>query len=393
MGKNKGIMVAGLEDGRAVEGVFLVKELNRGETRAGKPFLRLTLLDKSGEIGGPIWDDAEALAPICQPGLFVRISGQGENYRGALQLRINRVTAVAENEIDLADFMPSGDFDPQQLEQELAALIAGIRNPHLNRLLTAIFQDDEQFRQQFTTAPAAKTMHHAYLGGLLEHTVAVTRLAAAVCQLYPAIDRDLLLAGALLHDLGKTEELTYAGYPFGYSDRGRLVGHLVIGAEAIREKAAAIPDFPPELVARLQHLVLSHHGRHEFGAPTLPMMQEAFILHFLDDLDAKVNYFARLSRRAEDPGYQWSEYQRNLERFLYLRGAADSASPPSSPTGSDDYGPDSAIPTDARQPMPPQPRRKTKPAQPLAPPDQGPDSPPDPADQQNSDSRQKSLWG
>ncbi|MFH7326906.1 HD domain-containing protein [Desulfurivibrio sp. C05AmB] len=393
MGKNKGMMIAGIEDGRAVEGVFLVKEMNRGETRAGKPFLRLTLMDKSGEIGGPVWDDAEALAPICQSGLFVRINGQGENYRGAIQLRINRVSAVAESEIDLADFMPSGDFDRRQLEEELAALIASIRNPHLNRLLTAIFQDDQRFRQQFTTAPAAKTMHHAYLGGLLEHTVAVTRLAAAVCRLYPAIDRDLLLAGALLHDLGKTEELTYAGYPFGYSDRGRLVGHLVIGAETIREKAAAIPGFPPELMACLQHLVLSHHGRHEFGAPTLPMMQEAFILHFLDDLDAKVNYFARLSGRAEEPGYQWSEYQRNLERFLYLRGAAESESPPPSPAGSNDYGPDPADPAGDRPSLPPQPRRKSRPAQTPAPPDQGPDSPPDPADQQTSDARQKSLWG
>lgn len=316
---NKGILVADIEEGRKVEGVFLVKEMNRGETKAGKPFLRLTLMDQSGEISGPIWDDAEALAPFCRPGSFLAVTGQGENYRGSPQLRIVRVEAVAADQVDLADFMPSGDFDREQLAGELAELIAGVKNPHLHRLLTDIFQDRELSRR-FKTAPAAKTMHHAYLGGLMEHTVAVAKLAAAVSALYPALDRDLLLAGALLHDLGKTEELVYQGYPFDYSNRGRLVGHLVIGAELVRQRAAALEGFPPELIERLQHLILSHHGRHEFGAPTLPMMQEAFILHFLDDLDAKVNYFERLRRKTNEPGYQWTEYQRNLERFLYLQG-------------------------------------------------------------------------
>ncbi len=317
---NKGIFINQIKEGDAVEGVFLVKELSHGETKTKKLFLRLTVLDKSGEIGGPVWDNAETLAPYCQPGCFIQISGQGERYRDTPQLRINRVTAVNANEVDLADFMPSGEVNHQELKRELHALIAGIKNHHLRRLLSSIFQDSSGILAQFTTAPAAKTMHHAYLGGLLEHTVAVARLAAVISTLYPAIDRDLLLAGALLHDLGKIEELTYESYPFGYSSRGRLVGHLVIGAEAIREKATVIPEFPPELLERLQHLILSHHGRHEFGSPTLPMIQEAFILHLLDDLDAKVNYFAKLSRQTEQPGYQWSEYQRHLERFLYFRG-------------------------------------------------------------------------
>lgn len=316
---NKGTRVADIKEGGKVAGIFLVKEMSLGETRAGKPFLRLTVMDQSGEIGGPVWEDAQELAPHCQPGSFLHIEGRGENYRGTPQLRINRLQPVAADQVELADFMPSGDFDHQQLSQQLHQLIASLDNPQLSRLLRHIF-NDRQLAHRFATAPAAKSMHHAYLGGLLEHTVAVARLAQAVCQLYPDLDRDLLLAGALLHDLGKTEELTFDGYPFNYSNRGRLVGHLVIGAELVARQAAELEDFPPPLLERLQHLILSHHGRHEFGAPTLPMMQEAFILHFLDDLDAKVNYCQRLRRQLKEPGYQWSDYQRNLERFLYLPG-------------------------------------------------------------------------
>ncbi|MDZ7640488.1 MAG: HD domain-containing protein [Desulfurivibrio sp.] len=324
---SKGTKVADIEEGGKVAGIFLVKEMSLGETRAGKPFLRLTVMDQSGEIGGPVWEDAQKLAPHCQPGSFLQIEGRGENYRGTPQLRINRLQPVPADQVEPADFMPSGDFDRQQLSEELHQLIAALEDPQLARLLRHIF-NDQQLARRFTTAPAAKSMHHAYLGGLLEHTVAVARLALAVCQLYPDLDRDLLLAGALLHDLGKTEELTYEGYPFNYSNRGRLVGHLVIGAELVASRAAELEDLPSPLLERLQHLILSHHGRHEFGAPTLPMMQEAFILHFLDDLDAKVNYCQRLRRQLKEPGYQWSDYQRNLERFLYLPGHGHQAPEP-----------------------------------------------------------------
>ncbi len=373
MNTDKGIFISEIREGEAVEGVFLVKELNRGETRAGKPFLRLTLVDQSGEISGPVWEDAETLAPLCQAGSFIKLSGRGESYRGTPQLKINQVEAVDREAVDLADFMPSGEFDRQELETELDKILGCIHDPHLERLLAAFFQDPEM-RQRFATAPAAKAMHHAYLGGLLEHTVAVANLTVAIGRLYPAVDRDLLLAGALLHDVGKTEELTYQEYPFGYSNRGRLVGHLVIGAEMIREQAQQLPDFPPELTERLQHLVLSHHGRHEFGAPTLPMMQEAFILHFLDDLDAKVNYFGRLSRRAEEPGYQWSEYQRNLERFLYLRGPESAAEPGGS--GGDSFRDDTPL---RRQQSAANPGRDPEPSE----------DPAGPA----ADPRQKGLWG
>lgn len=381
MGAEKGIFIAEIAEGREVEGILLVKELNRGETRAGKPFLRLTLVDNSGEIGGPVWDDAEELAPLCQPGSYLQVSGRGDSYQGSPQLKIGRISPVDPSSVDPADFMPSGDFDRRELEAELERLLAGVQSPPVRRLLDAFFSDRE-FYQRFTTAPAAKSMHHAYLGGLLEHTVAVARLAEAVSRLYPGLDADLLLAGALLHDLGKTEELTYREYPFGYSNRGRLVGHLVIGTEMISQKAAAIDDFPPELLERLQHLVLSHHGYHEFGTPTLPMMQEAFILHFLDNLDAKANYFHRLNRQTTEPGYQWSDYQRNLERFLYLPGPAQE---PGQEPGRNP-GPESDPP-----PAPRQATRKKK----AAPRPDPPAAPPAMEDESSNpvDPRQKPLWG
>lgn len=319
MSRDKGVFINEIREGQPVEGVFLVKELHRGETRAGKPYLRLTLCDRSGEIGGPVWEDAENLAPICQPGSFILLAGLAENYRGALQLKINTVRAVAAAEVNQADFIPSAPVEPAKMMAELIKYLKSIKQPQLRKLLNGFFQDQE-FTARFARAGAAKTMHHAYLGGLLEHTLALVRLAGMVAELYPALDRDLLLAGAMLHDLGKVEELGQENYPFDYTDRGRLVGHLVIGAEMVGRRAAAIPDFPADLRDRLQHLILSHHGRHEFGAPTLPMLQEAFVLHFLDDLDAKLNYFDRLGRQAPTPGYQWSDYQRNLERFLYIQG-------------------------------------------------------------------------
>ena len=408
MAEAKGIFVNAIAEGQAVEGIFLVKELNRGETRAGKPFLRLKVMDKSGEIGGPVWDDAEALAPLCQPGSYIQISGQGDSYQGSPQLRISRISPADPAAIDPADFIPGGAVDLVRLTAELDGLIAGVTDPHLQQLLSTIFIKDQELRRRFTTAPAAKTMHHAYLGGLLEHTVALARLALTISQLYPAVDRDLLLAGALLHDLGKTEELTYQSYPFGYSDRGRLVGHLVMGAETVGRLAATIPGFPAARLEQLQHLILSHHGRHEFGAPVLPMMQEAFILHFLDDLDAKLNYFARLGEQAREPGYQWSDFQRNLERFLLIKGAGDDLAEPTPESSPNAAAPSPTTaprpqtvaafrpalpPEDNAQPQPPNAagkaetpttsRRRPQPSPPVAEPDP---APPEPT------VRQKALW-
>jgi 3'-5' exoribonuclease len=205
------------------------------------------------------------------------------------------------------------------MAKELVKLAGSVENPFLKELLLSLF-GERKLMAAMKKAPAAKAMHHAYVGGLLEHTLAVARLADSICTLYPSLDRSLLLAGALLHDLGKLKEFSFDSFPFEYSDRGRLVGHMVLGIEMIQEKINGISGFPEELGDRLKHLILSHHGRHEFGSPSLPMMQEAFALNFLDDLDAKINYLDRLAGQVKGEGYQWTEFQRNLERFLFVKG-------------------------------------------------------------------------
>lgn len=314
----KGCLIKDIKDNQAVEGLFMVREASRGETKSGSPFLSLTLMDASGELSGRVWDNADRYLPQCKPGAIINLRGQSQAYKGVMQLRVDYLEKGEVTAEEMALFIPSAPGDLKEMLAELTRLAKSIANPPL-RDLTLAFLTDRRLSGLFKKAPAAKYMHHAYLGGLLEHTLGVTKLAEAVAALYPAIDRSLLLAGAIMHDLGKLIEFDYESYPYDYSDRGRLVGHTVLGVELLRKLADGINAFPEETLTRLQHLVLSHHGEHAFGAPALPMMLEAFTLHFLDNLDAKANYITGLGRRQEEPGYHWSEFQRNLERFLYVR--------------------------------------------------------------------------
>ncbi|HSR36040.1 MAG TPA: HD domain-containing protein [Desulfurivibrionaceae bacterium] len=325
-----------IRDGQSVEGRYLVKEMNRSETKAGKPYLMLTVMDATGELAGRIWENAEQLAAECPTGAVIRLTGKAESYKGVMQLRIDTAQRVDPATVDPAEFLPTTPGDIKAMTRELKAIADGVENPFLRELLLG-FLEDRKFMAAFKAAPAAKAMHHAYVGGLLEHTLAIARLANQVCALYPALDRSLLLAGVLLHDIGKIKEFDTAKIPADYSDAGRLVGHMVLGIGMIDERIGTIKGFPAELAARLKHLVLSHHGSHEFGSPVLPMMIEAFVLHFLDNLDAKIAYFDRLGSQAQGEGYQWSDYQRNLERFLYLRPAAPQG--PTTPSNAPEIDP------------------------------------------------------
>ena len=327
-----------IQDGQPVEGQFLVKEMGRGETKAGKPYLMLTVMDATGEMAGRVWENAEQLMAECPVGAVVALSGKAESYKGVMQLKIDALKRLDPATVEPADFLPTTPGDIKAMARELTTIADGVENPFLRELLLA-FVKDRKFMALFKAAPAAKAMHHAYVGGLLEHTLAVARLADQVCTLYPNLDRSLLLAGVLLHDIGKVKEFDTAKIPVDYSDTGRLVGHMLLGITMVEERISAINGFPPDLAARLKHLILSHHGSHEFGSPVLPMLIEAFVLHFLDNLDAKVAYFARLGNQVQGEGYQWSDYQRNLERFLYLR--------PSTPQGP--IGPGNAPHIDPRQ--------------------------------------------
>lgn len=309
--------VKDLHEGERVDDLFLVKSSRLAETRAGKPYLQLSVMDRSGEISGPIWERAEELAPHCQSGSFIRLQGLVQSYRQQLQLKIDALQPWPREEVSFADFVPSCSKDRGEMADRLQGLVQSLDNPYLKKLLNR-FMKKEPMWQRFQESPAAKGIHHAYLGGLLEHSLSVAVLADMISSHYPGVDRSLLIAGALLHDVGKVEELQMDLALIEYTPHGRLKGHLVMGSEMVAAEAARIKDFPAELLEQLQHLILSHHGRQEFGSPTVPMTIEAFLLSFLDDLDAKMNLMEQLRTKMTESGYQWTEYQRSLERFLYL---------------------------------------------------------------------------
>ncbi len=319
MNQLKTLFIKDIEPGTTVDDIFMVKEISRYETKAGKPYLRLLLMDNSGEAAAMVWEDADRLQDICRAGRVCRFSAAVQSYKGALQLKINAALEMNADDVDMGLFLPATRYDVEAMAAELVELINSVEGAHFHALLMA-FVNDNDFWSDFKKAPAAKGMHHAYIGGLLEHTLCVCRAADKMAGLYPGLNRDLLLTGAVLHDAGKIREFSFAVPPFNYSDEGRLLGHMTICVNMLAEKLAALPDFPAQEALLLKHLILSHHGRYDYGSPVLPMIREAFVLNFADDLDAKMNYLDRLSRDAAAEGYQWTDYQRNMERFLYIDG-------------------------------------------------------------------------
>lgn len=255
-------------------------------------------------------------------GEVVHLQGAVQSYREKLQLKVDGVAPVAKDGVDLADFLPATIHDRTDMAAELQVIVGSVANPQLKKLLNRFFKKGEIW-ERFQAAPAAKGIHHAYIGGLLEHSLSMARVADMLAGHYEGVDRSLLLAGALLHDLGKIEELAMENGLIDYTARGRLKGHLVIGSEMVGKAAAEIADFPEELLERLQHLVLSHHGRQEFGSPTVPMTVEAFLLNYIDELDSKMNVLEQLRRKMNSTELSWSEYQRSLERYLYLNALQD----------------------------------------------------------------------
>jgi len=319
MGKNR--FIEDLVEGESFNDLLIVKSARVRETRAGKPYLVLVLGDKSGEISGPIWENAEAHQKSCVPGVVVNIKGLVQTYNEKLQLKIDTVSIADEHSYDREAFVASSHRGPEKMQGELKKLINSMRNSYLRELLDRLFFKSDTGKR-YRQSPAAKGIHHAYMGGLLEHSLSMAHVSLLLAAHYEGIDRDLLLAGALLHDIGKTVELQSATGVIDYTDTGRLKGHLVIGCEMIGREAKHIKDFPDDLLTQLQHLVLSHHGRQEFGSPVVPMTAEALLLSFIDDMDAKMNLVEQLRRKVKSGGMQWSEYQRSLERFLLLKPMA-----------------------------------------------------------------------
>jgi 3'-5' exoribonuclease len=307
--------ISELSKGQSVETTFLVKDKVLTKTKAGSPYLSVKLIDRTGELEGRIWDNALDFLPLFEKDDFIRVRGEVDEFQGTLQLRIGRLKKCPEEEILLEDFLPSTSRDAAQMLAELKEIAFRVRQPFLRRLLESFF-DDPGILKGLQSAPAAKAVHHVFLGGLLEHTLAVAQLALLVGPRYQGVDLDLLLAGAVLHDMGKTAELSYRR-TFDYTDPGRLLGHITLTVEMIDERIRALPGFPENLAMLLKHLILSHHGEYEFGSPKRPKTLEALLLHQLDDLDAKMNGFLALIEKEKDTPGRWTSYHKLFERFLY----------------------------------------------------------------------------
>lgn len=306
--------ISGLEDGQAVTSLFLVREKEiRTSMRTGTSWLQLELADRTGTISAKMWDNFSGLAGTFEPDDVVQIRGRVKLYNGQKELTLEQITPAAERDYDIADFLPHTKYDVEELYQELHAAVDAMKNPWLKQLLVSVIEDPAVV-PRLKRAPAAMTMHHAYLGGLLEHVVSSAGLARNVSAHYPELDADLLLAGVVLHDIGKIEELRYAR-GIDYTTAGRLLGHITIGAGMAREKMKAIPNFPAPLAAVVEHLILSHHGSHEFGSPVLPQTREAIALHFLDDIDSKMGAM-RATIESDSGTDEWTDRNPSLRRAL-----------------------------------------------------------------------------
>jgi len=307
------IWVKDIKENDLIEGAFLVKSKATGQTRQGSPFLTLTLADKTGRVEAKVWDNVEGISSLFKEGDVVEIIGQVSTYRNQMQIQIQELKR-SEATLDPAVFLETTSRDTSQMLSELKGLAARIENRHLRDLVES-FLADHGFISRFKKAPAAKVFHHSYLGGLLEHTLSVSKMAVMAAEHYLDLDGDLLLAGAILHDIGKTEELSFER-TIDYSDQGRLLGHIVLGVMMLEKKLNPIKDFPLELAMRLKHLILSHHGEFDFGSPKRPKFLEAFALHLIDDLDAKINGLSRLLKEDRQEG-SWTAFSTLFQRYLF----------------------------------------------------------------------------
>ncbi len=316
--------IADLTKGDRIEKeVFAISSLITAKKKDGASFLRLVLTDRTGSVPAVAWDNVDRISTAAVAGNCVAVSGDISEYQSSLQLTVKDLTAVEPTGIDPADFLPATDKDVDAMFSRLRQITNKMASGQIKTLLK-LFWDDKKFvEEQFKRAPAAKLMHHAYMGGLIEHTLSVVELALKVCQCYDGVlDQDLLVAGAMLHDIGKTREFSYA-LTIDYTDEGRLLNHIVCGILMIEEKLEQLGAFFPEETAlQLKHLVASHHGNREFGSPEPPKTLEALVLNHIDEIDAKiVGVSAFMSQ--QEPGQTWTPFHRPMERFFYIGNKKD----------------------------------------------------------------------
>lgn len=302
------------KEGDRVFDIYLCKHKQAAVTKNGKPYENVILQDKTGTIDAKVWEPNNPGIGDYLPLDYIEVHGDVNNFQGNLQVSVKRIRVCKEGEYNPEDYLPVSSKNIDAMYKELTGLIQSIKNPHLRQLLEAFFVKDGAFVKTFRNSSAAKTVHHGFVGGLLEHTLSVAKLCDYYCGAYPILKRDLLLTAALCHDIGKTKEIS----PFpenDYTDDGQLLGHIVIGSQMVAEKAGEIEGFPHELLVQVQHCILAHHGKYEYGSPKLPALIEALALNYADDTDAKIETFKEiLDNSCENPG--WLGYNRLFESNL-----------------------------------------------------------------------------
>ncbi len=304
-----------LHEGDDIQEIYLCKQVRYLETKTGKEYVSLILTDRTGDLDAKIWDSNPGIGEFDAKD-YIRVTGKVTSFNSLLQLNIRRVQRCSEGEYDPADYVPTTGGDIDQMFHTLLGFISRMEQPHLKALLEEFFVKDESFIRAFKKSSAAKGVHHAFMGGLLEHTLSVTENCAFFAKKYPLLQEDLLIAAALCHDIGKTRELSE--FPENdYTDDGNLIGHIVLGAEMVSEKIKEIPDFPPTLASQLRHCILAHHGELEYGSPKKPALAEAVALNFADNIDAKMETMKELFAAAENSNSEtksdWLGYQRLFE--------------------------------------------------------------------------------
>jgi 3'-5' exoribonuclease len=317
-----------LEPNQVISTFFLVQNKEIRQKKTGEPYLSLSLCDRTGELDAKMWDNVVDVMETFERDDFVKVKGIIQVFHNRPQLTIHKMQRVADREVEFADYFPASERNPDEMLAELREIAGGTKNPHLRGLLMALL-DDPEIAQRYKIAPAAKQIHHAYLGGLIEHVLSLCAMAKLAASHYRGIDVDLVLTGVVLHDVGKIYELSYER-GFSYTAEGQLLGHIQIGMRIVAEKLARMPDFPPRLRTLVEHMILSHHGHLEFGSPKVPQFPEAMLLHYLDDLDAKMESMRVMVDRDQQVEGLFTAYNPAMERSILKKAKFLEETPASS---------------------------------------------------------------
>ncbi len=301
------------KEGDKIFDIYLCKHRQSAVTKNGKPYDNLILQDKTGTIDAKVWDPNSAGIAEFDALDYIEVYGDVTSFQGALQANIKRIRKCREGEFDPANYLPVSKFPIEDMYEELLIYIEGIENPYLQKLLKSFFVEDQEFISRFKQSSAAKTVHHGFVGGLLQHTLSVTRLCDYYCGAYPLLKKDLLISAAICHDIGKVREISL--FPQNdYTEEGQFLGHIVIGSEMIAEKISKIEGFPVLLARELKHCILAHHGEYEFGSPKKPAIMEAVALSYADNTDAKLETFTELLENTTETG--WLGFNRLFDSNL-----------------------------------------------------------------------------